>query len=140
MSRGDNALLAPVRFVPEGREALTTLFQESATHSPSYGTAQSGSSQTAESAQFQRPDLHLSLPDSTDLENELEEDYAEEEALDEEDAVSLRAGMGVKTVEASLRVYGRRSQWGLFLGCVLQARVRGMWPDDHASLYPASLV
>jgi hypothetical protein len=39
-----------------------------------------------------------------------------DEDIEEEDAVSLRASMGVKTLEATQRLYTPRTTWGLYIG------------------------
>jgi hypothetical protein len=68
-----------------------------------------------------RPTLLTSASDFPEAASLLEEDCLEDlmydEDAEEEDAVSRRASIGVKTVEASQRVSTPPTRWALFIGC-----------------------
>jgi hypothetical protein len=66
------------------------------------------------------------------LAEEQEELDALEEAAEEEDAVGLRASMGVKTVEAAQRVQSPLTRRALYIGCVLRlACMFGLAVTEH---------
>jgi hypothetical protein len=62
------------------------------------------------------------------VEEELDADTLLDEEAEEEDAVIMRASIGVKTVEATQRLHTSRTKWALFIGYAAQSKSRNSPP------------